>query len=126
MGFRKCEFHKVSNDCGSDRDSMILDDVETKSVYQGGKRVVVERKKEHPKWDSFYKLDFTDTLKIWMYVEKQSIIKKIWIEGDRIKNGVELIYDSDRNSVKINGRRDIVLLFPQDVRRDFIINSLFD
>lgn len=128
MGFKKCAFHKI-NMAVTSRDvgySMILDDIEIKNVYINGKYTQTVNKKSHPKWDSFYCLEFSHNLMVWMYVEKQSVIKTIWLEGERVKHGVEIIYEHSSKSFQMNGKGDIIRLFPKDIQRDFILNSLFD
>jgi len=130
MGFKKCAFHKVSYGSDTTRSSasqqlMVIDDTETKSEYVNGKWVSTLSTKKHPKWDSFYCLQFTSNLKVWMYVEKQRVIKTIWIEGERVKYGVEKIYEHSSKSFQMNGKDDIIRLFPKDIQRDFILTSLF-
>lgn len=87
LGFKKCPFHWMVYDLNLNKSVMLLDDFELKKEYIGGKFTTKSVKKSHPKWNSFYKLDFTKTLSIWVCVEKQTI-QRIWIDGDSIKHVV--------------------------------------
>lgn len=124
MGFKQCEFHKPSYDYKSGTESMVLDNVEKKTDYKSGKWATIEVEKKHPKWDKFYKLIFSENITVWMYIERQSTITNIWIEGNRVKNGLELIYNY-KNPLQFNSKSDIINLFPKEIKRDFILNSLF-
>jgi len=124
MGFKQCEFHKPKYDYKSGRETMIPDDVETKTERVNGKWITTEIEKKHPKWDKFYKLKFSDNITIWIYIERQSTIKNIWMESDRIKKGVEHLYTSNKPFI-LNGKNDIINLFPKEIKRDFILGQLF-
>jgi hypothetical protein len=128
MGFKRCDFYKTDTDYRTSKTKMVRDNVESKTERKDGKFVSVEVVKNHPKWDAFYCLQFTQNLRLWMYVEGQRRIREIWIDGDRVKNGVEEIYSwSNFNPpVQINSKLDLIKLFPKDIQRDFVLNSLFD
>ncbi len=128
IGFKRCEFHRMEYDYKYQCDSMILDDYEDKTEWVGHKRIVIRRKKIHPKWNYFYKLKFTDDVIIWALIE-QSAIKNIWLEMKPVSlktNRVTIIYDqySNRNT-PLNSKVDIIKLFPKEIQRDFVLNSLF-
>src|SRR5271165_5974189 len=109
MGFKRCAFCKTDTDYTTSKTKMIRDDVESKSELKDGKWVRYEVPKKHPKWDAFYCLQFTRNLRIWMYVEGQRRIRTIWIDGDRIKRGVEEIYRwSNSKPIQINSKLDLI------------------
>lgn len=126
MGFRKCSFHKPEWNRESGKDEMVIDNyiVDNKWDRETRKYIRVLKKKDHPKWDTFYKMQFTKDITLWLYLEKTSIIKYIWIEGDKIDNGVKLIYDWAKPPCQINSKIDIIRLFPKEIQRDFLINSI--
>lgn len=126
MGFRKCAFHKTEWDTNLRRETMVIDDhvIDTKWNRTTRTWDKTVKKKQHPKWDSFYKLEFTKELRLWLYLENNSEIKYIWLEGERV-NGVKQIYDWLRPACVINSKIDIIRLFPKDIQRDFVLNSIF-
>lgn len=126
MGFRKCAFHKPEWDSKARKETMVVDDYVVDTKWNRTTRTWDKtlKKKEHPKWDSFYKLDFTKELKLWLYLENNSVIKYIWIEGERV-HGVKQIYDWSKPPCAINSKIDIIRLFPKDIQRDFVLNSIF-
>lgn len=84
MGFRKCAFHKPEWDSKTRKETMVVDDyvvIDTKWNRTTRTWDKIVKKKEHPKWDSFYKLDFTKELRLWLYLENNNEIKYIWLEG---------------------------------------------
>lgn len=123
MGFKQCEFRKPEYDYKTGIESMVLDNVEKKHDYINGKWTAIEIEKKHPKWDKFYCLKFSEQITVWMYIERQSTIKNIWIEG-KFKKGVENIYSYGK-PLQFNSKNDIINLFPKEIKRDFILNSLF-
>jgi hypothetical protein len=125
MGFKKCWPHKKHSDRWDDPYKMVPDTHEMKHQVLNGKRSYVEVKKEHPKWRIFYKMIFTDTINIWVDTDKGQI-KTVWLEGNIAKNGVEEIYEFYKHGqIALNGRKDIIKLFPKSIQRDFIISDLF-
>lgn len=127
MGFRKCAFHKPEWNSEKGRDTMVIDNYVVNSKWNRETRKYdrILKKKEHPKWDGFYKMQFTKDITLWLYLEKTSIIKYIWIEGDKVENGVKVIYDWSKPDCVINSKIDIIRLFPKDIQRDFVLNSIF-
>lgn len=101
LGFIKCKPHKPS-DNWRETPHMILDDVEIKSILKNGKWERIEKRKEHPKWEQFYLLNFDSNLDIWIKLSRNSI-SQIWLDGDDIKDkwGNRIIKEINVNSERI-------------------------
>lgn len=124
MGFRKCQFHRMEWDREIGKNIMVLDHYITKSVYDRElkKWIIRETKVEHPKWSRFYSMEVNNGVTIWMLIERD-YIKRIWLDSVGLKEGVKVIYDNSK-PVTINGKRDIINLFPKEIKRDFIIKDI--
>ena len=125
MGFKKCVPHIKHSENYTEPYKMVPDVYTSESKFVNGKRTYVQVKKVQPKWRIFYKMIFTDSINIWVDTDKGQI-KTIWLEGIIAKNGVEEIYEWYKHGfITLNGRKDIIKLFPKSIQRDFIINDLF-
>jgi hypothetical protein len=136
MGFRKTEIHKVIYDSTTYELLMVPDIEEVKIEYKDGKRIQKNIKKIHPKSDSFWYLKYNENCILWC-LAKNHQINKIWIEDksikdkskrDRNKNkeSVELIFDLyNIGSSPLQGRNQIMDLFPKEIKRDFLLDQLF-
>jgi hypothetical protein len=124
FGFKKCAFLKLDSNYKTSVSSMVPDNTMRKTEMVGGKWIHTEVKKTHPKWDTFYFLQFSENIKIWILV-KSNVINEVYMEDQK---GASRIYNDDniKDKIRIDGRSDIIRLFPKEVQRDFIINSLFD
>jgi len=149
IGFTQCDFMRPvwsGIDCLY---IMVNDDKEY--IYIDGKNTLVE--KQHPKGDSFYHLKFSNSIDIYLYLKSHRVIKELWISGldkndflslkkastpkssgvisvrnvDQLYEGVISIYSYDKNHpVQINSVNDIISLFPKNIQRDFILNSVLN
>jgi len=119
IGFKKCPFHKRDTNYIGSVDYMVIDDFEIKTEFINGIYKTTKIPKKRPKWDSFYRMKFTENLTVWIYTN-QSGIEYIYLEGNRIQNGVERI----QPTTEINSKSDIIKLLPKDVQRDITLNSI--
>jgi len=125
MNFKKCDPHKKHSEGWREPYKMVPDTHELKHQTVNGKRVIVNVKKDHPKWRIFYKMIFTESINIWVDTDKGQI-KTIWLEGNIAKDGVEEIYEFYKHgSILLESKKDIIKLFPKAIQRDFIISDLF-
>lgn len=137
MGFKKAHFHKVELNRDTYEYMMVPDNIEIKTEYINGKRIQKTLVKVHPKSDSFWILKYSENYILWCLVKNHQI-DKIWLEDksieDKSKNTwnrskderVQLIFDISRiNSSPLNGKDQIMDLFPKEVRRDFLLEQLF-
>lgn len=128
MGFRKCQFHRMEWDRETGKNVMVLDNYKTESRYDRElkKWTRYETKVQHPKWSKFYSMEINDGVKIWMLIERDTI-RKVWLDSIGLKEGAKVIYDSSiryKEPVVINGKKDIINLFPKEIKRDFILRDI--
>lgn len=129
MGFKKSLFMKISYDKSS-HESIMIPDIE-KIVYNyiDGKKISKIEKKEHPKSNSFWKLDYNRNYTIWCLVKNYSI-NTIWLENNSqnkfSKERIIVIYDYDKNGTYlIISKSEIINLFPKEIKRNLLIEQLF-
>lgn len=128
MGFRKCQFHRMERDREIGKNVMVLDNYKTESRYDRElkKWTRYETKVHHPKWSKFYSMEINNGVKIWMLIERD-VIRKVWLDSIGLKEGVKVIYDNSiryKEPVVINGKKDIINLFPKEIKRDFILRDI--
>ena len=103
-----------------------------------GKRVKVEKKKIHPKGDSFWTLKYSENYILWCLVKNHQI-NKIWLEDkNKVSNVVywnrskkderlQLVFDYNiRESSPLQGKNQIMNLLPKEIKRDFLLDQLFN
>ena len=137
LGFRKTIFYKPGYNPGTYQSCMVPDDINISIEIIDGKRVKVEKKKIHPKGDSFWVLKYSDNYILWCLVKNHQI-NKIWLEDkNKISNVVywnrskkderlQLIFDYNiRESSPLQGKNQIMNLLPKEIKRDFLLDKLF-
>jgi hypothetical protein len=137
LGFTKTIFHKPGYNSGSYETCMMPDDVEVSFNFIDGKRVKVEKKKVHPKSDSFWTLKYSESYILWCLV-KNHHIDKIWLENkNKVSNGaywnrnkkderLQLVFDyNSRETSPLQGKTQIMSLLPKEIKRDFLLDQLF-
>jgi hypothetical protein len=135
LGFSKIQFHKPNPN--NDGTAMVLDNTATSWGIDAktGRSIRVECKKIHGKSDSFWKLIFNEQYIIWIGVVSNNI-SKVWLQDNfstkkkdysyDLRKELSLLYDSkDYNSFILTNRKQIINLFPQMIKRDFILKDLF-
>jgi len=132
LGFRKTIFYKPGYNPGTYESCMLPDDVEVSYNFVDGKRVKVEKKKIHPKGDSFWTLKYSDNYILWCLVRNHQI-DKIWLEDkNKVSNTVywnkderlQLVFDYNRLA-PLQGKNQIMNLLPKEIKRDFLLDQLF-
>ena len=97
-----------------------------------GKRVKVDKKKIHPKGDSFWTLKYSDNYILWCLVRNHQI-DKIWLEDkNKVSNTVywnkderlQLVFDYN-SLAPLQGKNQIMNLLPKEIKRDFLLDQLF-
>lgn len=137
LGFRKTIFYKPGYNPVTYEACMVPDDVEVSYNFVDGKRVKVEKKKTHPKGDSFWTLKYSENYILWCLV-KSHHIDKIWLEDkNKVSNVVywnrskkderlQLVFDYNiRESSPLQGKNQIMNLLPKEIKRDFLLDQLF-
>ena len=135
LGFRKTIFYKPGYNPGTYESCMLPDDVEVSYNFVDGKRVKVEKKKIHPKGDSFWTLKYSDNYILWCLVRNHQI-DKIWLEDkNKVSNTVywnrnkkderlQLVFDYN-SLAPLQGKNQIMNLLPKEIKRDFLLDQLF-
>lgn len=121
LGFKRCEVLKLDYT----NQVMVPDNVVIKTEMKNGKWVTTQAKKIHPKWNGFYRMVFSETIKIFILLETNKI-SRVYMSNKSISSEIYNIYSpkaKDENFIISKG--DIIKLFPKEMQRDFVINSLF-
>jgi len=142
LGFKKTIFHREGYDPITHESCMLSDDIEVFFETINGKRVKVEKKKIHPKADSFWVLKYNENCILWCLVRNHQI-NKIWLENKlgksftksrflyysnvrRNDERLKLIFDIyDREHNPLQGKNQIMNLLPKEIKRDFLLDQLF-
>lgn len=136
LGFSKIQFHKPNPN--NDGTAMVLDNTTTSWGIdtKTGRSIRVENEKIHGKSDSFWKLIFNNQYTIWIGVVSNNI-SKVWLQDNfstnkrenysySLRSELSILYDSKSyNSFILTNRKQIINLFPQVIKRDFILKDLF-
>jgi len=136
IGFTRTDFHKPNEYNDGTHNNMVLDNVTRKWDYI--KKIStygwVEIPKQHPKSNSFWKLNFNERYTIWISV-KNNIIDNVWLEDKEMKrplgyrssvfskDPLKTIYTYEPIN-KITSKKQIINLLPVAMKRDFIIRDL--
>lgn len=118
MKFSSCVPHRREFSLAERKNVMVPDIYEKKYEKINGTLKLVLKKKYHHKWQKFFK-NVIGNYTIWVKVDKD-IISNIWVENEN--NNIEIIV----NNLSIKSKLDFVNIFPKEVRRDLIINNLFN
>lgn len=136
MGFKKTQFRKPEYSRSHGEQIMVLDIEETKYEYIGGisKSYVVDKK--HPKSNSFYVLNYSKDYTLWalienhelslIYLENKNFVKEeySWM---REKPRISVVYNRrNKDVIKPGCKNDIINTFPKELRRDYLLDQLFN
>ena len=102
LKFKTCQPHKMISDGWQQPYRMVLDDTNITSKYINGKWERIETKKEHPKWEKFYKLVFDESLTIWIKTNQTVLGNILELSNDFNNNNAfsSFIKPSPKNRIK--------------------------
>lgn len=126
LGFKKCGFYRSEKN-KEEGWKMVRDDVEVYFNIVDGKYIRKTRFKNHSKSSAVYKMKMNTKVTLWAFIKHHNLWE-ILIE-DKNRDS----FDSDRIkriwSQRIQppkSKADIINLLPTDIRRDILLNQLFN